>query len=133
MNRSSEQMDTQNETIRRQGYEHFHDGKLGRCPRCGRLIMLPCLACQLDEPDEEFAEVTSEPFDESGLAIKLDEFETIRYRLLHAYREMFGISMFEDELRKERLPIVLRLLNLRDLACPFARALVSKWVSNLYF
>ncbi len=118
MNQSSEQMAVQHETenSRREGYEHFHDGELGRCPQCGRLIMLPCLACQLDEPDEEFAEVTSEPFDESGLAIKLDEFETIRYRLLHAYREMFEISMFEDELRKKRLPVILRLLNLETRA-----------------
>ncbi|MDR1962384.1 MAG: hypothetical protein LBQ50_01235 [Planctomycetaceae bacterium] len=64
-------------------FRHFHSGLLERCPRCGRIIFQPCLAC-LTELEGE----VDDPFDaESGdpdlLRIQLDDEERRRYEYLH--------------------------------------------------
>ncbi len=30
-------------------FRHFHDGPFGRCPDCGRMVFLPCLACRTEK------------------------------------------------------------------------------------
>ena len=106
MNRNSERTASthESENSRRKGHELFHDGELGRCPECGRLIMLPCLACRLKERDKE----SNEQPNEFGLALELRGLEEVRYRQVRIYRETYGISWFEDELRAERILEVLR-------------------------
>jgi len=93
MDRNSEQTEAEQESkkIKRQGYEVFHDGELGRCPKCGRLIMLPCLARKIKN-----IEIGFEIVEEKGvLELELRGNEQIRYQQLRAYRERHGISMLE--------------------------------------
>ena len=73
-------------------FEFFHDGTLGRCPHCGRLIMLPCLACATNEREipDEGGECTFE--------VELYGAELERYLRIRAYRERFGVSLFDDPL-----------------------------------
>ncbi len=61
----------------------FHDGPFGRCPDCGRMVFLPCLACSV----ERFGRVR-DPLDESGdeadaLRIQLEGEQRQRYEYLH--------------------------------------------------
>jgi len=78
--------------IRRKEYELYHDGVLGRCPECGRLIMLPCLACQVKE-----SVIAFDIADESVFELELHGNELLRYRQVHAYRMQHGISMFDEQ------------------------------------
>ena len=78
--------------IRRKGFELYRDGVLGRCPKCGRLIMCPCLACQIRETEMDF-----DIADESFLELELLGNELLRYQQVHAYRMEHGISMFDEQ------------------------------------
>ena len=93
MNRISGQAATQDESVnvRRKEFEIYHDGVLGRCPECGRLIMLPCLACQLKATVEDTLETTSE----FQLEIELKGDDMERYQQIRAYRDRHGVPMFE--------------------------------------
>lgn len=87
------------ETTRRKDYELFHEGVLGRCPECGRLIMLPCLACAVRETEMEFTEETPPDI---GLGLELGAAEQKRYENIRKYRNQYGMSLFDDELFVER-------------------------------
>jgi len=98
MDRNSERTASpqHSEISRRKDYELFHDGTLGRCPNCGRLIMLPCLACATNEreiPDEG---------GECAFEVELYGAELERYLRIRAYRDRFGVSRFDDPLFVER-------------------------------
>jgi len=99
MEHNSGQVEIQQESERskRKGYEVFHDGELGRCPKCGRLIMLPCLVCKIKNIEVDF-----EIAEENGvLELELRGNEQIRYRQVRAYRERHGISMFDGPLASQ--------------------------------
>ena len=79
----------------------FHDGEMGTCPECGRRIMLPCLACEIEtngliETGEgEIIEEESDPGD--PLAIMLwDSEERKRYWAVRRFRDEHRTSMFEN-------------------------------------
>jgi len=101
MDRNSERTASsqESEISRRKDYELFHDGTLGRCPECGRLIMLPCLACAVQESsDDDFGETIHE----SCHKLELHDSELERYLRLRAYRERFGVPLFDDPLFVKR-------------------------------
>jgi hypothetical protein len=84
-----------------QEYELFHDGKLGRCTSCGRLIMLPCLACQLENvPLKEEDELVISQHNIS-LELQLTGSYKRRYEQVRAYREQYGIPLFGNEVEEE--------------------------------
>jgi len=93
MDRTSGQAVTQDESVnvRRKEFEIYHDGVLGRCPECGRLIMLPCLACQVTASKENALETMAV----STLEIELHGEDMERYRRIRAYRDRHGVPMFE--------------------------------------
>ena len=71
--------------------------KLTRCPKCGRRIQLPCLACHLEsirfwinlEDDGSWEELYG-----IQIPLELREAEQIRYEQVRNYREKYGIPMF---------------------------------------
>jgi hypothetical protein len=73
----------------------FHDGEMGTCPECGRRIMLPCLACQVEpvgrkQEDEEAALAAGD-----GLDIKLkSKGERERYLKVKRHRDEHNAPMF---------------------------------------
>jgi len=67
--------------VRRKDFELYHDGVLGRCPECGRLIMLPCLACRIMGTEMDFDVV-----EKGVLELNLKDDEQLRYLEVHAYR-----------------------------------------------
>ena len=78
--------------VRRKDFELYHDGVLGRCPECGRLIMLPCLACRIMGTEMDFDVV-----EKGVLELNLKDDEQLRYLEVHAYRKQYGIPMFEEQ------------------------------------
>jgi hypothetical protein len=79
--------------------ELFHDGTLGRCPNCGRLIMLPCLACDIVESGWE-----SHDENDGGKITPELYGETLnRYQRIRTYRDKYGVSMFSDPLFVQRV------------------------------
>ena len=102
MDRNSERTASpqQSEISRRKDHELFHEGTLGRCPGCGRLIMLPCLACAVRESgNDDFGETIHES---CQLKLELHDSELERYLRLRAYRDRFGVSRFDDPLFVKR-------------------------------
>jgi len=93
MDDSLERATTQQESekSRRRDFELYHDGVLGRCPECGRLIMLPCLACRIGEIEMDDPDAV----EESEFELELNEAERQRYRQVRNHRVQYGISMFD--------------------------------------
>ncbi len=61
-------------------FRHFHDGPFGRCPRCGRMVFLPCLAC-LTERGGKIVD-PAETAEEDPMRIQLEGDQRQRYEYL---------------------------------------------------
>jgi hypothetical protein len=62
---------------------HFHQGQLERCPRCGRLMFQPCLACLMEIDGKVFDPFDAEQDDPDILRIQLFGRERQRYEHFH--------------------------------------------------
>ncbi|HBT76496.1 MAG TPA: hypothetical protein DEB39_06130 [Planctomycetaceae bacterium] len=76
-------------------FSHFHDGPFGRCPDCGRMVFLPCLAC-LTEQDGDVAD-PAETVEAEPMCIHLDGDERQRYEYVRLEKIAEEIRRSEKE------------------------------------
>jgi hypothetical protein len=65
-------------------FRHFHhDRSFGRCPECGRMVFLPCLACLTEIEGEVNDPFETEKTEQDLLRIQLSGRERQRYEHFH--------------------------------------------------
>ena len=75
----------------------FHDGPFGRCPRCGRKVFLPCLACAVELEGD-----VNDPLDtaeEEPLRVELDGDQRQRYEYCRLEKIAEAVRREDDEFR----------------------------------
>lgn len=75
------------EKTERSGIARFHDGEPGVCPRCGRHVFLPCLACRIEQGPLIQASKRTKQEESEELHIELRGKERQRYLRVRRQRE----------------------------------------------
>ncbi len=76
-------------------FRHFHDGPFGRCPDCGRMVFLPCLACRTEKVGTvaDPAEVA----EEEPMCVQLEGEQRQRYEYIRLEKVAEEIRRSEKE------------------------------------
>lgn len=88
---------------RHSGEKFSYGTTWGRCPSCGREVLLPCLACRmkiLRSFNRAGREAAVETPEDLGIDLK-HEGERLRYEEVRRYRDKYGKPMFGNDASQE--------------------------------
>ncbi len=79
-------------------FRHFHGGSLGRCPECGRMVFLPCLACRTEQVGKSVDPLeTAEAAEEEPICVQLDGDLRQRYEYVRLEKVAEKVRCLEKE------------------------------------
>ncbi|HBT77160.1 MAG TPA: hypothetical protein DEB39_09595 [Planctomycetaceae bacterium] len=76
-------------------FRHFHGGSFGRCPECGRMVFLPCLACRTEQVGKSVDPL--ETVEVESMYVQLEGDERQRYEYFRLEKIAEEIQRFEQE------------------------------------